>query len=138
MPKKSKRKLISAFEAAECLGISIKRVWAYARRGVLESKRFGRTVLIYEDSLLNAAQVKIGRPPGSKNEVQAEGDTPVAADHPGVGDLSRAVRYLSAQISNPDCLPVSREQFRQMTIRECVMALKSAMANSCCSGFMPD
>jgi len=87
LPRKSKRKLITAFEAAERLGKTEDRVWEYAKNGTLDAERFGRSIMICEDSLEKAAQVRIGRPPGSKNK------RPSKRDESGIRGLSKVERH---------------------------------------------
>ncbi len=71
MPKK---KWITVSEAAEITGKSRHRIWALAAKGVLKSKHVERTLLIHVDSLEKVKQVRIGRPPGSKNKRPARRD----------------------------------------------------------------
>jgi excisionase family DNA binding protein len=58
--------MITTQEAAELLGVSVRRVTALIKSGKIPSERFGRAHVINEDDLKLVAERKVGRPRNTK------------------------------------------------------------------------
>ena len=60
--------LITSAQAAEKLGISVRRVQELIKNGRLPSQQFGRTYVVNEDDLKLVEDRKPGRPPKKAGE----------------------------------------------------------------------
>ncbi len=64
--------LITSAQAAEKLGISVRRVQELIKSGRLPSQQFGRTYVVNEDDLKLVEDRKPGRPPKAKTEAASK------------------------------------------------------------------
>lgn len=63
--------LITTAQAADKLGISVRRVQELINTGRLPAQQFGRTYVVDEDDLKLVEDRKVGRPPKPKTEVSS-------------------------------------------------------------------